>query len=120
MLSQDLNQPGRERNSAPPGGTLRERLEAGLPAHFDDGANYPESPLIEIDCISAEARCLTPSESGTASRSDDCAIPIRHDRDQDGYQFLAANDPFVGIVPAPWWQPDVFAGIESQQAVRYS
>jgi hypothetical protein len=120
MLSNDLNQPGRERNSAPTGGTLGERLEAGLPAHFNDGANYPESPLIEIDCINAEARCLTPSQSGAARRGDDRAVPIRHDREQDGHQFLAGDDPFVGVVSAPWWLPDVFAGIESQQAVGYS
>jgi hypothetical protein len=60
VLLNDLNQPRREQNSAPTRGTLRERLEAGLPAHFDDGADHPESTLIEIERVGAEASSLSP------------------------------------------------------------
>jgi hypothetical protein len=114
MFPNDLNQPRRERDSAPASGTLRKRLEAGLPTHFDDGPDHPEPTLIEIDRISAETDYLSPSESGTACRSDDRSVPIRHDREQDGHQFLAGDDSLVGVVPAPWWQPDVLAGVEGK------
>jgi hypothetical protein len=117
MLPDDFNQPWRERHSASAGSTLGERLEAGLPTHFDDSADHPEAALIEIDRVNAEASYLSPPESSTACRGDDRAVSIGHDREQGGHQFLAGDDPLVGVVPAPWWQPDVLAGVEGQQAV---
>ena len=99
MLPDDLDQPRWERDRAPTGGTLGEWLEAGLSAHLDDGADHSEPSLIEIDCIRAESRCLSPPESRTACRGDERTVSIGNDGEQDGYQFLASDDPLVGVVP---------------------
>jgi hypothetical protein len=102
MLLDDLDQPRWEGDRAPSGGALGERLDAGLPAHSDDGADHPESALIQIERVGAEAGCLSPSESGTTCGGDDGTVPIGHDREQDSYQLLARDDPFVGVVLASW------------------
>jgi hypothetical protein len=75
--------------------------------------------LVEIERIGAEAGCLSPSESGAARGGDDGAVPVGYDGEQDGHQLLAGDDPFVGGVLAPRWQPDVLTGVEGKQAVRH-
>jgi hypothetical protein len=90
-----------------------------LPTHLDDGADHPKSALIEIERVGAQAGCLSPPESGTARGGNDGAVPVGHSREQVGHQLLSGNDPFIRVVLAPWWQPDVLAGIEGKQAVGH-
>jgi hypothetical protein len=103
MLPDDLNQPWRERHSASAAALLGNGLKLVCPPTLMTVRTDPETALIEIGRVNAQASCLSSPESSTACRGDDRAVPIGHDREQDGHQFLAGDDPLVGVVPAPWW-----------------
>jgi hypothetical protein len=94
VLLEDFNQPGREQDRAPSGGALGKGFEAGLSAHLDDGADYAESPLIEVKRVGAEAGCLAPSKSRATGSSPDRPVSVGHHWKQNGHQLLARDDPF--------------------------
>jgi hypothetical protein len=118
MFLENIDQPGWEGNRARSGGAFGEGFEAGLSAHFDDGADYVESPLIELERVGAETSRLTPAEACAARGSRDGAIPIGHDGEQDGYQLVASDDSFVIVVFASWRQPDLFKGLNAINRLR--